>query len=93
METTPTPYVKVPDRVQELQERFLTQPQDEARARILLELGRVSNTPVGDVYPYREAVARTLVELHNLSVWLPEKRAIIRWLSCCCIATCACMYG
>ena len=84
METTPTPYVEVPDRVQSLQERFLTQPQDEARSRILLELGRLSNMigPDGS-FPNREAVARTLVELHNLSVWLPEKRAIIRAMGEC----------
>ncbi|MBH25230.1 MAG: hypothetical protein CMH57_12400 [Myxococcales bacterium] len=81
---SPTPYVKVPEQVQELQERFLMHPQDEARARILLELGRLSNL-VDDEgrYPYREAVARTLVELHNLSVWLPEKRAIIRAMGEC----------
>ncbi|MEO1271036.1 MAG: HEAT repeat domain-containing protein, partial [Myxococcota bacterium] len=81
---SPTPYVAVPAQVQELQERFLMQPQDEARARILLELGRLSNLIDDDGhYPYREAVARTLVELHNLSVWLPEKRAIIRAMGEC----------
>lgn len=78
-EISPTPYVDLPDEVRRLQEEFLAQNQAEERARLLLELGRLGNAG-GEV---REAVARTLVELFNLSVWWSEKRAILRAMGEC----------
>ena len=81
---SPTPYVNVPDPVRALQEQFLLQPRDDERVKLLLELGRLGNDRRDDgSHPYREAVARTLVELYNLSVWWPEKRAIIRAMGEC----------
>jgi HEAT repeat protein len=56
----------------------LEAPRQEDRERVLLELGRLGSH-VGD----QEAVARTLVELYNLSVWWPEKRALLRAMGEC----------
>lgn len=81
---SPTPYVEnVPDAVQELQEKFLLQPREEERVRILLELGRLGSQRVDNGFPFREVVARTLVELYNLSVWWPERRALLRAMGEC----------
>lgn len=82
-EASPTPYVDVPDAVEALQNAFLTEPRDEERGEILLRLGRLGNEEQAGAYPYRESVARTLVELYNLSVWWPEKRAILRAMGEC----------
>jgi len=80
---SPTPYVEVPPVVAELQEQFLTSPSDLRRRQILLKLGRVGSAEIDEAFPYREPVARTLVELYNLSVWWPEKRAIIHAMGEC----------
>ncbi len=80
---SPTPYIDIPQPVAELQERFLTSPSDHQRGQILLQLGRLGSQEVHGAFPHREPVARTLVELCNLSVWLPEKRAIIRAMGEC----------
>lgn len=80
---SPTPYVDLPEEVRLLQEEFLAQHRAEERARILLELGRLGGRREGGVFPYRDAVGRTLVELFNLSVWWPEKRALLRAMGEC----------
>ena len=82
--SSPTPYVdNVPEAVGQLQEEFLIQTREDARSRLLLRLGRLGNTQVDGSFRYREVVGRTLVELFNLSVWWPEKRAILRAMGEC----------
>ncbi len=81
--SSPTPYVDVPQAVAQLQEQFLTHPLEEDRGRSLLKLGRLGAMMVDGRFPYRDAVGRTLVELYNLSVWWPEKRAILRAMGEC----------
>lgn len=82
--SSPTPYVaQVPDAVTDLQHKFLVQPREAERVRILMELGRLGHEEQEGQFPFRESVARTLVELYNLSVWWPEKRAILRAMGEC----------
>ncbi len=83
MVSSPTPYVSVPEAVSQLQEAFLTQTQEHERSGLLLQIGRLGNQREGDVFPYRDVVGRTLVELFNLSVWWPEKRSILRAMGEC----------
>lgn len=80
---SPTPYVEVPDAVADLQEKFLTEASEEERSHLLLRLGRLGARSEDHGFPYREPVGRTLVELYNLSVWWPEKRAILRAMGEC----------